>query len=146
MARFGTHCPCCSCKPGELTRRYIAGERAKFLSPMGLYLFSIFLLFAVMAFAPSSDNADVQVNPSAEQGDAKPAEKKSAYGDYFTEEDAALISEAEKKAGIQPNWIDMKARKAFADREMLAYKMKSNGYKIGVAFDPAIPAVYVAGA
>ncbi|MDC0886170.1 DUF3667 domain-containing protein [Altererythrobacter sp.] len=34
-------------KPGELTRRYIAGERASFVSPMALFLFSVFLMFAV---------------------------------------------------------------------------------------------------
>jgi hypothetical protein len=34
-------------KPGELTRRYARGERAKFVSPMALFLFSVFLLFAV---------------------------------------------------------------------------------------------------
>ncbi len=31
-------------KPGELTRRYGAGKRAKFISPMALFLFSVFLL------------------------------------------------------------------------------------------------------
>ncbi|QIG53926.1 DUF3667 domain-containing protein [Altererythrobacter sp. BO-6] len=34
-------------KPGALTRRYIDGERAKFISPMALFLFSVFLMFAV---------------------------------------------------------------------------------------------------
>jgi len=34
-------------KPGELTRRYARGERAKFVSPMALFLFSVFVLFAV---------------------------------------------------------------------------------------------------
>jgi hypothetical protein len=33
--------------PGRLTRRYIDGERAKFVSPMALYLFTVFLMFAV---------------------------------------------------------------------------------------------------
>lgn len=37
--------------PGRLTRRYIDGERAKFVSPMALYLFTVFLIFAVFAFA-----------------------------------------------------------------------------------------------
>ncbi|WP_322963430.1 DUF3667 domain-containing protein [Sphingomonas fuzhouensis] len=32
-------------KPGALTRRYIAGERRRFLSPLALYLFSVFLLY-----------------------------------------------------------------------------------------------------
>ncbi len=34
-------------KPGELTRRYIEGERTAFVSPMALFLFSVFLMFAV---------------------------------------------------------------------------------------------------
>ena len=34
-------------KPGELTRRYVEGERRKFVSPMALFLFSVFLMFAV---------------------------------------------------------------------------------------------------
>ncbi|MET0536300.1 MAG: DUF3667 domain-containing protein [Steroidobacter sp.] len=36
--------------PGRLTKRYIAGERAKFVSPMALYLFTVFLMFAVFSF------------------------------------------------------------------------------------------------
>jgi hypothetical protein len=34
--------------PGELTRRYIAGERARFVSPLALFLFCVFLMFAVI--------------------------------------------------------------------------------------------------
>jgi Protein of unknown function (DUF3667) len=36
--------------PGRLTRRYIDGERARFVSPMALFLFTVFLMFAVFAF------------------------------------------------------------------------------------------------
>ena len=39
--------PMLALKPGELTRRYIEGERKRFVSPMALFLFSIFLMFAV---------------------------------------------------------------------------------------------------
>ena len=39
--------PLLAWRPGELTRRYIDGERAKFVSPIALFLFSVFLLFAV---------------------------------------------------------------------------------------------------
>jgi hypothetical protein len=35
-------------KPGELTRRYIHGERAKFVSPLAGFLFCTFLMFAVV--------------------------------------------------------------------------------------------------
>ena len=35
-------------RPGELTRRYIAGERARFVSPLALFLFSVFLMVATL--------------------------------------------------------------------------------------------------
>jgi len=41
--------PLLAWKPGELTRRYVAGERARFVSPMALFLFSVFLTFAVFS-------------------------------------------------------------------------------------------------
>jgi hypothetical protein len=34
-------------RPGALTRRYIAGERARFVSPLALFLFTVFAMFAV---------------------------------------------------------------------------------------------------
>jgi hypothetical protein len=39
--------PLLAWRPGELTRRYIHGERARFVSPMALFLFSVFLMFAL---------------------------------------------------------------------------------------------------
>src|SRR5690349_5427059 len=41
-------------RPGRLTRRYIDGERARFVSPMALYLFTVFLTFAVFSFTSHS--------------------------------------------------------------------------------------------
>ena len=50
-------------RPGRLTRRYIDGERAKFISPMALYLLSVFLMYAVFSFtggaAPTIDPTDI---------------------------------------------------------------------------------------
>ena len=42
--------PMLAWRPGELTRRYVDGERARFVSPMALFLFSVFLMFAVFSF------------------------------------------------------------------------------------------------
>ena len=41
--------PLLAWRPGELTRRYIAGERARFVSPIALFLFSVFTMFAVFS-------------------------------------------------------------------------------------------------
>ena len=62
-------------KPGELTRRYIEGERARFVSPMALFLFVIFLMFAVFQLAGLS-----------------------APTDFSTGDQVATISEAREKA------------------------------------------------
>ena len=37
--------------PGSLTRRYIDGERARFVSPLAMFLFFVFLMFATLALA-----------------------------------------------------------------------------------------------
>lgn len=43
--------PLLAWRPGELTRRYVAGQRASFVSPMALFLFSVFLMFAIFSLA-----------------------------------------------------------------------------------------------
>ena len=36
--------------PGKLTRRYIDGERVRFVAPLALFLFTVFLLFATISW------------------------------------------------------------------------------------------------
>lgn len=42
--------PMLAWRPGELTRRYVEGERARFVSPLALFLFCVFLMFAVIGW------------------------------------------------------------------------------------------------
>ena len=53
--------PLLAWKPGELTRRYIDGERAKFVSPIALFLFTVFLMFAVMGLTGALDTSTEQL-------------------------------------------------------------------------------------
>jgi hypothetical protein len=46
-------------KPGELTRRFVAGERAKFVSPMAMFLFTVFAMFAVFQMVGISTPTDI---------------------------------------------------------------------------------------
>jgi len=50
--------------PGELTRRYIHGERAKFVSPFSMFLFSVFLMFAVIQIGSGSPSEVEMVSPA----------------------------------------------------------------------------------
>lgn len=47
--------------PGHLTRRYIHGERAKFVSPFALFLFSVFLMFAIFSWGLPERPAEAKV-------------------------------------------------------------------------------------
>ncbi|HEU4498726.1 MAG TPA: DUF3667 domain-containing protein [Sphingomicrobium sp.] len=58
--------PMLAWRPGELTRRYIAGERARFISPVALYLFSVFLMFAVLNFTGALDPDATTINAGVE--------------------------------------------------------------------------------
>lgn len=67
--------PLLALRPGELTRRYVDGERAKFVSPMALFLFSVFLMFAVFSsiggpFGKDS-SPDVDRTPAQERAEAR---------------------------------------------------------------------------
>jgi len=62
--------PLLAFKPGLLTRRYIEGERAKFVSPMAMLLFSVFAMFAVFQIigltVPTKLENDLGVNNAAD--------------------------------------------------------------------------------
>jgi hypothetical protein len=52
-------------RPGELTRRYIHGERAKFVSPLGMFLFAVFLMFATLSiYGLSLASLDLGTEPA----------------------------------------------------------------------------------
>ncbi len=56
--------PMLAWRPGEMTRRYVEGERARYVSPVALYLFSVFAMFAVLNFtgAMTGDLGDINSN------------------------------------------------------------------------------------
>jgi hypothetical protein len=67
--------PLLAWRPGELTRRYVRGERVKFVSPMALFLFSVFLMFAVVSglagHGKSASKIATQVNVGMEAAQAR---------------------------------------------------------------------------
>lgn len=65
--------PLLAWRPGELTRRYIEGERARFVSPMALFLFSVFLMFAVFQLVGISTPNDLGT-PIEIGGEGTPAQ------------------------------------------------------------------------
>ena len=59
--------------PGVLTRRYVRGQRARFVSPLALFLFTVFLMFAIFSIiggpfdtGPAADRARLDVQQQVE--------------------------------------------------------------------------------
>ena len=67
--KFWRTLPMLAWRPGEMTRRYIAGERARFISPIAIYLFTVFAMFAVLNFNGTfSTDGKTDIKVSAKEG------------------------------------------------------------------------------
>ncbi len=68
--KFWRTLPLLAWKPGDLTRRYIHGQRARFISPMALFLFSVFMMFAVFSFLgdPFSGGNGLETDENVNRG------------------------------------------------------------------------------
>lgn len=115
--------PLLAWRPGDLTRRYIAGERARFVSPMAIFLFSVFTMFAVfqiLGISPPADMHAQSAKPRAaieearkdalerrqdaiEERDARPADdpKRAKYVQRIAEADKQLQDLATAAAALR---------------------------------------------
>jgi len=86
--------------PGELTRRYIDGQRVRFISPLGLFLFMVFFMFFVFSFSKSTA---VHVGDSATaeqvQQELKTERQKMLADARFEVTKAQAELDAAKKSG-----------------------------------------------
>jgi hypothetical protein len=123
-------------RPGELTRRYIAGERARFLSPVATFLFSVFLMFAVFNTVGRTAYANRNLPPAAPG--AAPVK---ADGDAAIER---LVNMTLRHAPGPLGQADTAWRRAKANPSLLAYRLQSNSYKYSWALIPiSIPLVWL---
>lgn len=161
--------PLLAWKPGELTRRYIEGRRARFISPIALFLFCVFLTFAVMGL--TSGSFDVR----KASGDAvKELQKdqtklamlqqmragmKGPAGAGLDDEIADLKHEMTTLEAVRDGKIDastLKIQREFLggiskrlgragqNPELLFYKLKTNAYKFSWALIPiSVPFVWL---
>jgi hypothetical protein len=98
--------PLLAWRPGDLTRRYIDGQRARFVSPLALFLFSVFLLFATFQVAGGSNglsNVSVgdQVYHSTDEAIAGVQGKITRLNGKLAKADAADRPEIDKQLAEQ---------------------------------------------
>jgi hypothetical protein len=158
--------PLLAWRPGDLTRRYIHGERAKFVSPLALFLFSVFLMFAMfsafgegLAIDPTGvhrglgENVRVReaaiARMQAERSALAAAHKPTAQIDSqlkLAGEQLALVRTMNEKGLVQgsvvrvsddvPSWLREPMMKAGRNPSLMLYKLQSNAYKFSWALIP----------
>lgn len=158
--------PLLAWRPGELTRRFIHGERARFISPMALFLFSVFLMFATFSAIGAHLEVPDEKPPSeiaqaaarAEIPDAKarldalkaerartPAAGRDALEQRIEKATNNLESLREVErwkpgrfANINSGWkrLDEGLAKANKNPNLVLYKVQSSAYKYSWALIP----------
>lgn len=110
--------PLLAWRPGELTRRYICGERAKFVSPMGLFLFSVFLLFAVLTVLGGGvqDVRQRQIVTDGDQDISRVIEVTKAELSKLEEERRRLIVAGQPTSAIDSEIREKRAEIAIEER------------------------------
>lgn len=93
--KFWRTLPELAIRPGRLTRRYINGERARFVSPFTMFIFSVFLMYAVSSI---TGDDGVTVQGQGVDKAATAAEKKEAL-------DAASQAVAEMQAEFEASGL-----------------------------------------
>lgn len=109
--------------PGVLTRRYIEGERARFISPLALFLFAVFLLFATFSLAggPFTPQFDTPVQTADRVGSGDPLVVNTGW---------AALDQAVRHASENPG--------------LLFYKIQSSAYKYAWALIPiSLPFIWL---
>ena len=163
--------PMLAWKPGELTRRYIDGQRASFVSPIALFLFCVFLMFGVIGLTSGSIDtaklkASAQEDLVRDQRKLGTLEAKRATlvkaGQPVAKIDRRIgdlkgemaTLQAMKEGRIDPTTFKIQSEflgglneglgKAANNPELLFYKVKTNAYKFSWALIPiSVPFVWL---
>ncbi len=130
--------PMLAFRPGALTRRYIEGQRARFVSPMALFLFGVFLMFAVFQMlgltapteiTPSQVSSALVDDSTGYASDAAEPPEGWSEPDFSSQTGIDLIDN-----GIIKKWQ--------ANPGLLLYKLQSNSYKFSWLLIPlSVPLV-----
>ena len=111
--------PLLAFRPGLLTRRYIDGQRTRYVSPMALFLFCIFLMYFVFSLAAGGDSHSHNVEVKAEDARTAKADLAKAQQDADAEVAKATAKlEQLKKAGADLSEAQQELAEARFARKM----------------------------
>jgi hypothetical protein len=138
-------------RPGVLTRRYINGQRVRYVSPLALFLFTVFLMFflvsqideplanVTLSSAPARELVGIQKLPTA--NDAAPAQGNPQQA-ASNQQPAGEARKSRLNINFMlPRWGQNNADNARLDQalrnpELTLYKIKNTAYKFSFMLIP----------
>lgn len=154
--------PLLAFRPGTLSRRWREGKRVRYVAPLHVFLFGIFLLFVIPSFTgrhliniPEGAGADFKIESGGvdavvldmEQDPARAAEAQARIADARRRAGGALSTtrQAAGAAPDQPTEFERgfmeKVKKVFEQREYYSYKIESLAYKLSFVVVPITMAI-----
>ena len=134
--KFWRTLPLLAWRPGELTRRYVHGERAKFVSPLGMFLFAIFLMFAVLQiYGLSLSSLDRVGGAQIRRGmDEARAEMVSDLAELREDRAEAIQGETVRYRGQSQTVGQIDARIADLQRQLVEFdQVRSQTNRLGIS-------------
>ncbi|MEQ1781837.1 MAG: DUF3667 domain-containing protein [Hyphomonadaceae bacterium] len=146
-------------RPGTLTREYIHGKRARYISPLAMFLLLIFTMFAVFAFAGGASigvgnvsdethsvvvSTDAPAPPeAAAAGEAHRYDADPKKGDIFQQVKAAY-EEGDIRVNTGVPFLDDKIKHKLENPELAFYKVQNAAYKFAFLLVPiSLPFVWL---
>jgi hypothetical protein len=144
-------------RPGQLTRRYVDGQRTRFVSPLALFLFMIFLMFFVVSLVTHDGEAADPARDATTQAMAKVRSKLDQAFEKRLAEAAALTEREEARKGAREMrgiWslydgtagypdpktsvsaLDAAIKHALANPELTIYKLKNSASQFSFLLVP----------
>lgn len=135
--KIWTTLPELALRPGKLTRRYIHGERAKFVSPFALFLFSAFLMYAIFSLT-SHGGGEKAKGPAMDQGAVAELRREEAKMDARIRDIEADLAapglSAARRAQLTEKLEDAQAdRKGITLASSISRSLQGEGLDGGVA-------------
>ncbi len=131
-------------RPGALTRDYIHGKRARYISPLAIFLLAVFTMFVVFAFA-GGQAGFVEADKNAP---VVAFNKQAAKVEGDPESMYEAISKAARDGDFVVNtgWADFdkKVRHKLENPELAVYKFQNAAYKFAFLLAPiSLPFVWL---
>lgn len=98
-ARIWRTLPLLALNPGRLTREWVEGKRTRYVSPLAMFLFTVFLMFFVFSFGVGGGGADVTNSMSEADRAALAADLQAARDEIAASAGPESNGSAEKVGG-----------------------------------------------